>query len=378
MRLSAERPRSPPAQRKRRTWKAYIQGVDQGPAGQPKSCRHPSAGADPNQTPQTTDPYVTWRNPFVYFASLTSGTECAQNDVGLGQLSTDLKTASTTPNFSYIAPDPCNDGSDQPCTAGAPAGLAQADTFLKSVVPQIEASPAYKQDGLIVITFDQAPQSGLNVDTNSCCNQPSFPNSPARGRRRQHDDDTGDHTGGHDTDHTSATSTTSRPDHDDGADDGASTDDDGLHDGHRVGGHHAGSGGHDPGDHHADGSHRPRDPARRRPRRPAADLAVRAAGVDRHDRRVQPLLAAAQHRGSVRPPAPRLRRRPGPAGVRQRRVERQSALTRQRRPTAHEHPWIWSIARYRHRNDEVHTGPPAGRTRAGSWPRSEDSSTRAR
>lgn len=159
------------------TWKAYIQGVDQGPAGQPTSCRHPAAGAaDPNQASQPTDPYVTWRNPFAYFDSLTTGTECSQDDVGLGQLATDLKSVSTTPNFAYIAPDPCDDGSDQPCTPGAPAGLAQSDAFLKSVVPKIEASPAYKQDGMIVITFDQAPVSGPDADTSSCCDQPTFPN----------------------------------------------------------------------------------------------------------------------------------------------------------------------------------------------------------
>ena len=42
------------------TWRAYIQGIDQGPAGQPTSCRFPSPGAaDPNQAATTTDPYVT-------------------------------------------------------------------------------------------------------------------------------------------------------------------------------------------------------------------------------------------------------------------------------------------------------------------------------
>ena len=96
--------------------------------------RHPAAGAqDPNYAPQTSDPYVTWRNPFVYFSSLTIGTDCAQNDVDLSHLRTDLKKVSTTANFSYIAPDLCDDGSDQPCTPGAPAGLARGNAFLKTV-----------------------------------------------------------------------------------------------------------------------------------------------------------------------------------------------------------------------------------------------------
>ena len=159
------------------TWRAYIQGIDQGPAGQPKSCRSPDAGAqDPNQVATTTDPYVTYFNPFMYFAALTTGTQCTQDDVGLDHLAKDLKQEKTTANFSYIAPDACDNGSDTPCTPGAPAGLAQSDTFLKTVVPEIEASPAYKHDGMIVITFDQAPQSGVGADNSSCCDQPTFPN----------------------------------------------------------------------------------------------------------------------------------------------------------------------------------------------------------
>jgi hypothetical protein len=162
------------------TWRAYIQGIDQGPAGQPKSCRFPTPGAaDPNQAVSPTDPYVTYLNPFVYYGGLTTGTDCAQNDVGLSQLGKDLKQVKTTANFSYIAPDACHNGSDTPCMPGAPAGLAQSDAFLKAVVPEIEASPAYKQDGMIVVTFDQAPQAGPGFDATSCCDQPTFPNLSA-------------------------------------------------------------------------------------------------------------------------------------------------------------------------------------------------------
>ncbi|MEI4884419.1 hypothetical protein, partial [Klebsiella pneumoniae] len=77
--------------------------------------------------PTTKDPYVTWQNPFVYFESDLKGSACKKDDVGLKQLATDLKSTSTTPNFSYIAPDPCDNGSDQPCTAKAKSGLAPAE-----------------------------------------------------------------------------------------------------------------------------------------------------------------------------------------------------------------------------------------------------------
>jgi hypothetical protein len=161
-------------------WKAYIEGIDTGPKDQPSSCRHPAVGAaDGDAAPRAADPYVTWRNPFVYFHSVIDGASCATNDIGLKQLATDLKTAKTTPALSYIAPSPCDDGSDQPCAPGAAAGLAPAAKFLQTVVPEIERSPAYKADGLLAVTFDQAPQSGPHTDTNGCCMTQAFPNLPA-------------------------------------------------------------------------------------------------------------------------------------------------------------------------------------------------------
>ena len=163
-----------------KSWRAYIGGAENAPAGQPQSCRHPALGsADPNQTPVPGDPYVTWRNPFVYFQSLTSGQACAEDDVSMQQLQPDLASASKTPSFAYISPSRCQDGSEEPCAPGAPAGLAAADTFLEKVVPEIEASPAYKEGGLIAITSDQAPQSGPNADSSGCCTTSAYPNLPA-------------------------------------------------------------------------------------------------------------------------------------------------------------------------------------------------------
>ena len=143
-------------------------------------CPHPASSAtDTSQTASVNDGYVTWKNPWMYFHSVVDSSSCATQDVGLDQLSSDLTSESTTPAFSYIAPSPCDDGSDTPCYPGAKAGLGQADTFLKSVVPEIERSPAYKDNGLILITFDEAPQSGPDWSTVSCCGQPTFPNVKA-------------------------------------------------------------------------------------------------------------------------------------------------------------------------------------------------------
>jgi hypothetical protein len=44
------------------------------------------------------------------------------------------------------------------------------------VVPEITASKAYRQNGLLVITGDEAPSTGEFADSSSCCGQPAFPN----------------------------------------------------------------------------------------------------------------------------------------------------------------------------------------------------------
>ncbi len=161
-------------------WRAYVEGIDE--AGDSAgACSHPQLGApDPTATQTSSSgPYATFRNPFVYFQSLTGSPACAADDVGLNELKTDLAAPRTTPSLSYIVPDRCHDGNPTPCSAGAPAGLAPADAFLEKVVPEILASKSYKENGLLVITVDEAPSSGEFADSSSCCGQPKFANVPA-------------------------------------------------------------------------------------------------------------------------------------------------------------------------------------------------------
>ena len=163
----------------KKSWKAYVEDIGNGQSGQATSCRHPALGGpDDAQAPRPGDAYETWRNPLVYFHSLTDAADCGERDVGLGQLEADLKVEKQTPALSYIVPNACHDGSEVPCEVGQPAGLAGAQPFLEKVVPEIEASIAYKKGGLIAITFAQAPQSGPNADAGACCATPEYPNLP--------------------------------------------------------------------------------------------------------------------------------------------------------------------------------------------------------
>ncbi len=164
----------------KKAWVAYVEDIGSSGGEAPATCRHPALGGpDANQAPLPGDAYETWRNPFVYFHSLLDSPACAEHDVGLDRLATDLEQAKSTPSLAYIVPNACHDGGEEPCEPGAPAGLAAAEPFLQTVVPEIEASPAYKEGGLIAITSAEAPQAGPNADPSACCATPEYPNLAA-------------------------------------------------------------------------------------------------------------------------------------------------------------------------------------------------------
>jgi hypothetical protein len=166
-----------------RTWKGYMEDMGNDPARESATCGHPPLGA-PDQTQQATptDQYATRHNPFVYFHSIVDTPACAADDVPLSRLPGDLATVRTTPNYTFITPNLCNDGHDTPtCADGRPGGLVAADQWLRTWVPRILASPAYRQDGLLLVTFDEAEASGAHADASACCNQAQFLNTPNNG-----------------------------------------------------------------------------------------------------------------------------------------------------------------------------------------------------
>jgi hypothetical protein len=113
--------------------------------------------------------YAAKHNPFVFFPSTnggnnpTSSNPQAQNYAPLQQLQTDLNN-NTVAQFNWITPDQYNDMHsslsggftyDGVHYTGDQAAVAEGDNFLSIVVPEIEASQAFKDNGEIVIWNDE-------------------------------------------------------------------------------------------------------------------------------------------------------------------------------------------------------------------------------
>ncbi len=162
------------------------------------------AGVTTLTAAQPNDQYVSKHFPFPWFQSLTGssangpalnepangGTNCdANHTVNLDNPQTglvhDLMNVKDTPSFSWITPDNCSDAHDAVCKGnnlsgafnanGTPdynspqpyvpesttpknftGGLYASDLFLEYYIPLIEQSQAFKQGGLIDVTFDEA------------------------------------------------------------------------------------------------------------------------------------------------------------------------------------------------------------------------------
>ena len=181
-------------------WREYAEDMGNDPArdgGQADplggtDCAHPSQtggiGSDdtnnaegPNATGSqvksaTTDQYANRHNGFVYFHSVTDNAWLCDHDVVplgtattqpggavsyQGHLAQDLQHEWTTPRFAFITPNLCDDGHDNTCAGtndagGTAGGLVGADDFLRTWMPLILSSPAYRSGHtLVVVTFDE-------------------------------------------------------------------------------------------------------------------------------------------------------------------------------------------------------------------------------
>ncbi len=173
------------------SWKGYSQDLGNsdtsGPAHDAGTEYCGAPYATPGATGTTTQPnpgsanasdqYVPKHFPFPWFESILDSGDCnSQHIANLfsteSGLYHDLQSASTTPAFSWISPNNCSDAHDAVChgnnlsggwanptTPNEPVnytgGLYASDLFLEHVIPEIEESPAFKEGGLIDVTFDE-------------------------------------------------------------------------------------------------------------------------------------------------------------------------------------------------------------------------------
>jgi hypothetical protein len=158
------------------TWKGYMQDMDAEPGVFRTTCRGPATktiieSPVPAGNPKSPDDYKDKHNPFPYYHSIADDLSfCDAHDVPFTNFATDIQSEATTPAYSFITPNQCDDGHDSPCRDGRPGGLESIDAFLQTWVPRITASPAFRHDGLLVVLFDEGV-SGL-----SCCGEKQSPN----------------------------------------------------------------------------------------------------------------------------------------------------------------------------------------------------------
>ncbi len=114
------------------SWRAYMEGMT----------------ANCFQSPY---PYALKHNPFGYY-----GGRCPGEVVPFSRFSVDAQ-AGSLPSFVWISPGLCNDGHD--CSTGV------ADRWLSQVVPEIEATSAWRKGGVLVITWDEGEDSANHILT---------------------------------------------------------------------------------------------------------------------------------------------------------------------------------------------------------------------
>ncbi|HTD29850.1 MAG TPA: alkaline phosphatase family protein [Xanthomonadaceae bacterium] len=126
-----------------KTWKAYEQGM----------------GTPCNTTTQYDSKYEPDDAPFINFTDVQSNTPLCQSHLfDTTQLTTDLQSAATTPNFSWIAADDYYDG--EASGDGSSASLKVQDGWLKQTLQPIFNSPAWKtQRSLLILTWDESSGS---------------------------------------------------------------------------------------------------------------------------------------------------------------------------------------------------------------------------
>jgi len=113
-------------------WGAYMEGI-------PSPCfLDDYGGVD----------YAAKHDPFRYYVAIRSSTVLCDHIRPLGELLPLLAgPATAVPRFVWVTPDLCHDGHD--CPAG------EAATWLDGFVGQVTASAAWRQGGVLFVTWDE-------------------------------------------------------------------------------------------------------------------------------------------------------------------------------------------------------------------------------
>lgn len=128
------------------SWKAYMESM-------PAPC-----------STSDTSLYAQKHNPFVYYNDIRTNTSrCQSHDVPYTQFASDLSSGNV-PDYVFITPNMCNDGHNGPSACGGSSEVANEDAWLSKNVPQILNSSAWKNNGLLVIMWDE--QEGTSTIPN--------------------------------------------------------------------------------------------------------------------------------------------------------------------------------------------------------------------
>jgi len=123
-----------------RSWRAYMEGM-------PSACYLGGWSGG----------YAQKHNPFVYFTDIRNDpVRCAAHVVPFTAFASDLSSG-TLPNYAWITPNLCNDMHDCATSVG--------DSWLAAVVPQILASAAWRDGGVLFITWDEGSSSAGYADS---------------------------------------------------------------------------------------------------------------------------------------------------------------------------------------------------------------------
>src|SRR5436305_1614764 len=121
------------------SWKYYAENLP----GNGTTCNLSDPGA----------PYSEDHNPFVYFKDVQQDPQyCMAHERPYAELANDL-AAGTQPRYAMIVPNDYDQG--EKYAAGSQCKLCQADKWLSREIPKIQASSAYKNNGAILVLWDE-------------------------------------------------------------------------------------------------------------------------------------------------------------------------------------------------------------------------------